>query len=204
MKLIIATSNLHKIREYKGIIKPLFPEFDIYSLRDFPSYHPPEETGVTFEENAQIKALHAAQAFNELVLADDSGLVVPALHGEPGIRSARYASDDATDQDNRNKLIGKLKDLQEKERVGYFECTIALATCEKIVKSTRGFCEGYLICEERGGNGFGYDPLFIKYDYNKTFAELDEAIKNRISHRRRAFDKMIPVLESMLSTIAEG
>lgn len=197
MKLIIASTNLHKIREFKGILKPLFPQFDLYSLVDFPNYVPPEETGETFVENAEIKASHAAKFFNALVLADDSGLVVPALNGEPGVRSARYSGQEASDQDNRLKLIEKLNNLNEKERVGYYECALSLASPEGLIKSVRGFCEGFLSTNPQGGNGFGYDPLFTKYDYNKTFAELDESTKNRISHRRKAFDKMLPAFESI-------
>ncbi|MDN3505567.1 MAG: RdgB/HAM1 family non-canonical purine NTP pyrophosphatase [Rhabdochlamydiaceae bacterium] len=199
MKLIIATGNLHKIREYKAILKQLFPTLDIYTLRDFPTYEAPPEDGISFEDNAKIKALSAAKELKCLVLADDSGLVIPALKGEPGVRSARYAGEQATDQDNRNKILSNLKDLPEKERVGYYECAICIADETGILKSVRGFCEGFLLCEEKGGNGFGYDPLFIKYDYNKTFSQLDESIKNRISHRRKALDKLLPLFESKLA-----
>jgi len=199
MKLIIATGNLHKIREYKAILKQLFPSADLYTLRDFPSYKAPPENGTSFEENATIKAISAASELKALVLADDSGLVLPALNGEPGVRSARYSGEQATDQDNRNKILLKLKNLSEKERVGYYECAICIADESGVIKNVRGFCEGFLLSEERGGNGFGYDPLFIKYDYNKTFSELDESIKNRISHRRKAIDKLLPLLESKLS-----
>lgn len=199
MKLVIASSNLHKIREYKAIFKELLPEIDLYSLRDFPAYNPPQEGVTSFEENAMLKAEHAAKALGELVLADDSGLVIPALNGEPGVKSARYAGDDASDHDNRIKLIKALGKLDEKERVGFFECAICLADRDGIVKSAQGFCEGYLLAEERGGNGFGYDPLFVKYDYNKTLAELDEITKNKISHRRKALDKLLPILEARLA-----
>ena len=201
MKLIIASKNLHKIREFKAILKPLFSDFDIYSLIDYPDYPDVEEDGTTFEENAQKKALAAAKAFGCHVLADDSGLVIPALHGQPGVHSARFAGEGASDRDNRNKLLEKLVDLPEKERIGYYECVLTLANESGVVKTVKGYCEGYLLCEERGGNGFGYDPLFVKYDYNRTFAELDEATKNRVSHRRKAIDRMIPQLESLLLSV---
>ncbi|MBI5274534.1 MAG: XTP/dITP diphosphatase [Chlamydiales bacterium] len=197
MKLIIATTNFHKFREYKAMLKNL-SGIDLYSLRDFPNYIPPEETGLSFEENAIIKASHAANALNELVLADDSGLVVPSIGGEPGIYSARYAGGDATDAENRKKLLDKMQLLQENQRAAYFECVIVLAASHKIIKTTHGFLEGTIAHEERGRNGFGYDPIFMKYDYNKTIAELEEDVKNRISHRRKALDKLIATLESLV------
>ena len=111
MEIVIATTNLHKIMELRTMLKPLV-QVDILSLRDFPSYAPPEETGSTFEENAKIKALNAAKVLGKIVLADDSGLVVPALHGEPGVISARYAGENASDAENRSKLVEKLKKLK--------------------------------------------------------------------------------------------
>lgn len=192
-KLIIASTNLHKIRELKGMLKSL--PFDLYSLRDFPEYHAPEETGTTFEENARLKAENASLLLGGLVLADDSGLVVPALGGEPGVYSARYAGDEATDKENCEKLVSKLESIEEQERTGYFECCLVLARDGKTEKTVIGSAEGTLITSIRGRSGFGYDPLFIKYDYSKTFAELDEEVKNRISHRRKALDKMVSYLE---------
>ena len=198
MKLGIASSNPNKIREFKTLLSHL-KGLELVSMRDFPNYVPPEETGSTFEENAIIKALDFSNFINGLSLADDSGLVVPALHGAPGVYSARYARLDATDAENRFKLIKELEKVSEKDRFAHFECCLALAEPNQIKKITHGYCEGYLITEERGRNGFGYDPLFIRHDYNKTFAELDSQIKNKISHRRKAFDKMLPYLESILS-----
>ena len=115
MKLVIGSRNLHKIREIRTILKPSI-DVDILSLRDFPEYTPPEETGTSFEENAKIKALHAAKALDALVIADDSGLVVPSLDGKPGIFSARFAGENATDKANRNKLVAMLSNLPEGER----------------------------------------------------------------------------------------
>jgi XTP/dITP diphosphohydrolase len=200
MKFVLATTNLHKILELRGMLKPLI-KGDILSLRDFPYYTPPEETGASFEENASIKAGHAASTLGVIALADDSGLVVPALGGEPGIYSARYAGEDASDRENRLKLIEKLKTLKESERIGYFECTLALATPGKVVKTTIGYSEGRLLLEERGRSGFGYDSLFIKHEYSKTFAELDEATKSRISHRRKALDKLTISLEAIITHV---
>ena len=176
-------------------------DVDIFTLLDFPEYQPAEEIGMTFEENATLKALHAAKTLGKPVIADDSGLVVPALSGEPGIYSSRYAGQHASDKDNRVKLKEKLKPLRADERAGYFECSMALADPTGIIRCVRGTCEGFLVLEERGSQGFGYDPLFVKWDYGKTFAELEPEVKNRISHRRKAFDKLLPALETLPCTI---
>ena len=196
MKLVIATSNMHKVREFRSLLKNL-GNLDIFSLRDFPDYIPPEELGSSFEENAKSKALDAAKKLKCLVIADDSGLVVPSLNGEPGVFSARYAGLHSSDKENRDKLIAKLKTLPEDKRVGYFECCIALATESGVTKISRGLCEGQLLVAPRGSQGFGYDSMFLKYDYSKTFAEMEEEVKNRISHRRKAFDKLLPSLQHL-------
>lgn len=197
LKLIVASTNIHKVRELRNMLKPL-GKFDLLSLADFPDYTPPKETGKTFEENAILKAEHAAKVLHAWVIADDSGLVVPALDGEPGILSARYAGKDATDLENRKKLLEKIQHLMEEDRQAFFECAIALASPTGLKKCVKGICEGILVNKDRGGGGFGYDPLFIKHGYNKTFAELDESVKNRISHRRKALDKILPTLESLM------
>lgn len=197
-QLVIASKNIHKIREIKSILNQLISNIDILSLIDFPEYTPPKETGNTFEENAIQKATHAAKSLNKWVISDDSGLVVPALNGEPGVFSARYAGDNATDADNRKKLLSKIEELDDKERFAYYECCIALASPEGLKKTVCATCEGKLEIQERGGEGFGYDPIFMKHDYNKTFGELNEATKNKISHRRKALDKIITTLESIV------
>lgn len=195
MEVVIATRNSGKVREIKSMLKE-FSHVEFLSLRDFPDYIPPEETGATFKENAELKATHAANALNMVTIGDDSGLIVPALGGEPGIFSARYAGINSTDQENREKLIEKLKSLPQEKRVGYFECCIALATKDGLMKSVCGICEGELLDTPRGSQGFGYDPIFLKYDYRKTFAELEVETKNRVSHRRKALDKLLPSLYS--------
>jgi XTP/dITP diphosphohydrolase len=119
------------------------------------------------------------------------------LQGIPGIHSARYAGPHATDRENRQKLLKDMKDLQESGRFAYFECWIAIASPEGLQKIEHGVCEGSILEEEKGSHGFGYDPIFRKHEYGKTFAELDEAIKNRISHRRKAFDRISLFLESL-------
>ena len=199
MEIVIASQNLHKIREIRAILKPEYP-FDYLSLLDFPEYQPPEESGETFEDNAFIKATHAANTLKRWVIADDSGLVVPALENQPGVRSARYAGDTASDKENRAKLISALDPIPENERTGYYFCALAFASPDGIQMQVKGSCEGSLLLKPRGSQGFGYDPLFLKYDYNKTFAEIDEETKNRISHRRKALDKLTPALEKLLKT----
>ncbi len=199
MELVIASHNVHKIREFRAILKKI-GNFDLLTLIDFPKYTPPPETGSTFEENAIVKAEHAAKALNRWVIADDSGLVIPALSGAPGINSRRYAAENATDKENRQKLLKEMRHLDEQNRQGYFECWIALSSPAGLKKTAKGVSEGLILEQERGGMGFGYDSIFIKHEYGKTFAELEEETKNRISHRRKAIDKLIPVLESILST----
>lgn len=170
---------------------------DLLSLCDFPQYTPPPETGRTFEENASLKAVHAAKTLNRWVIADDSGLVVPALGGAPGIYSARYAGADASDFDNRKKLLEQMSSLPEEDRSAFFECCIACADPSGLKKCVKGICEGKILASEKGNSGFGYDPLFVKNGYSKTFAEIEEITKNRISHRRKALDKLILFLESI-------
>lgn len=196
MEIVIASHNIHKIREFRALLKPLI-HLDVLSLIDFPEYTLPEESGLTFEENALLKASDAAKHLGKWTLSDDSGLVVPALEGAPGVFSARYAGKKATDTENRKKLLHEMRHLTDQLRQAYFECWIALASPQGIKKIVRGTCEGVILDKERGCQGFGYDPLFIKHEYGKTFAELHETTKNQISHRRKAFDKILPALESL-------
>ena len=196
MELVIASRSVHKIREFRAILKKL-GSFDLLSLIDFPLYTPPAEKSSSFEENAIAKAIHAAQALNRWVLADDSGLVIPALNGAPGVLSCRYAGENATGKENRQKLLQEMAHIQDSHRQGYFECWIALASAQGLKKTAKGVSEGMITEQERGSFGFGYDAIFVKHEYGKTFAELEEDTKNRISHRRKALDKILPVLESV-------
>lgn len=196
MEIIIASRNVHKIREFRDMFKAV-KDFDISSLLHFPDYQPVEETGTTFQENALLKGHHAAAALNKWVLADDSGLVVPRLQGAPGIYSRRYAGIDASDADNRKKLLQEMRNFSGMDRAAFFECALILCGPDGTEKSVTGICEGYILTEERGSNGFGYDSLFVKNDYDKTFAELNETIKNRISHRHKAFEKIINTLSTI-------
>jgi XTP/dITP diphosphohydrolase len=187
--LVLATKNIHKIREFRALLKTN-KTLDVLCLIDFPHYSPPEETGSNFEENATLKALHAAQTLKHMVLADDSGLIVPAIQDAPGVHSARYAGNAASDLDNRKKLLSEMEHLSDEGRHAFFECCLVLASPQGIKKIAHGVCEGKILRNGKGGSGFGYDSIFVKHEYNKTFAELDEAVKNQISHRRKAFDKI--------------
>lgn len=200
MEIVIATENLGKLREFKEMFKTI-AGLEVLSLAQFPNYEPPEETGITFAENAELKALHAARALNKTVIADDSGLVVPSLQGEPGVFSRRYAGENSTDSDNRKKLLDAALHLENDARAAYFECCLSLATPEGIKKTISARVEGTILREERGNNGFGYDPLFQKFDSNNTFAELDESTKSRISHRNKALQKLLPYLQAMLEKL---
>ncbi len=196
MQLVIASTNWHKIREFREILKTM-PRWDVLSLLDFPDFQLQAPRGGSFEENASRKAVSAAAGLQRWVLADDSGIIVPALKGAPGIHSRYYAGEEATEAENRKKLLLDLRDKSGPDRAAYMECCIALASPEGIQKVVTGACEGEIIEEERGRHGFGYDPLFRKYDYDKTFAELDESVKVRISDRRKAFEKIAIYLESV-------
>lgn len=198
MKLIIASHNLHKILEIRTVLKKLGRRLDLLSLIDFPGYEAPDETGSSFEENARIKAIHASKTLGEYVLADDSGLVVPALNGEPGVYSARYAGHDASDKENRQKLIERMKHLIDENRSAYYTSVMVLASPEKEIKIASGIAEGRILISERGSHGFGYDSLFVKEGYSSSFAEMPENIKYEISHRRKALEKVMPSIEMLL------
>lgn len=196
MELVIGTTNRHKYREIRSLLSHL--HLEIFSLLDFPEYCAAEERGATFEENAIAKATHAAAALGKWVIADDSGLVVPALKGKPGIFSRRYAGEGATDLENRRKLLKEMGHLREESRDAYYECALALSAPEGLRKSVIATCEGRISEEERGRHGFGYDPIFIKHGYHQTFGQLDEMVKNQVSHRAKAYQKLLPFLELLL------
>jgi len=198
MEIVIASRNLGKIREFRIMFEGI-EGLDIDSLLAYPDFPSPEETGETFEENAALKAVAAAKALGKIVLADDSGLVVSALGGAPGVRSARYAGEEATDRENNQKLLEALKGKEDLDRGAYYECALVLASPEGVMKVTRGHCEGIIHTEETGRNGFGYDSVFIKHDYDKTFGELSDDVKNRVSHRRKALDSMRAFIEGLVA-----
>jgi len=184
--LVVATRNAGKLREFQALLVLL--NYDIRSLDDFPAETEGveiEESGSTFAENARLKAAGYSRLIPFPVLADDSGLEVDALGGRPGIHSARYAGVDASDADRIIKLLGELES-RGSERSARFVCALALARNGEVIAQAEGSCPGVIINEARGANGFGYDPVFLFPDLGKTFAELDEAEKNKYSHRARA------------------
>ena len=191
-EIIIATKNRGKLKEFRDLFRNYFE--NIESLLDHESCPEILEDGTTFEENALIKAKAISSIFNKIVLADDSGLVVEALNGEPGIYSARYAGESSTDDENTDKLLNKIKPY--KNRKAKFVSVIALVYPSNETKVFKGICEGLIIDEKRGDNGFGYDPIFFLPDLNKTMAEITPELKNRISHRSEAVMKLKNYLDS--------
>jgi XTP/dITP diphosphohydrolase len=188
--LLVATRNPHKTREIRQILGDDFALQDLSAYPDVPEI---AETGETLEENASIKVLAAASRCAGLVTADDSGLEVDALEGAPGIFSARYAGDNATDQQNIEKLLRELS-AKGGAQSARFRCVVALAEDGRLVRTFAGAVEGKIIDRPRGKGGFGYDPLFVPKGFSQTFAELSAAIKNRISHRAEALRRLIEFL----------
>jgi XTP/dITP diphosphohydrolase len=184
-RLLIATANRHKTEEFRALLDGVA---EVEDLTTHPHLPPVDETGETFEENSAIKAIAAARATGLPALADDSGLEVDALGGEPGVISARYSGPGATDASNRRKLLAELAALPPTTpRTARFRCVLTLASpAGEILGSWSGAVEGRIIAEERGEGGFGYDALFIPDGHDQTFAELPAAVKNQLSHRARA------------------
>ena len=193
IKLLLATNNKGKVLEYRELLQGL--PLDIVTPAMLGIKLEVEETGRTFEENARLKALAFAEAGRVLTLADDSGLEVDALNGEPGIRSSRYAGEGATDEDRIKFLLDKMKDVPEEKRTARFRCVIALAFPDGRVEFCSGECHGLITFEPRGSEGFGYDPIFYFPELKKTMAELPPEVKNRISHRARAAQEARKILE---------
>ena len=199
--LIVATHNAHKTEEIATMLRDFGFE-SILDLGAFPDLPPAEETGDTFEANATIKALAASAAMpSALILADDSGIEVDALAGRPGVRSARFAGEDATDADNRRKLIDELAAVgaRGKERSGRFRCVLVVARGSQVLATFDGAVEGILTNEEKGEGGFGYDPLFIPEGHCETFGQLPAEVKNGLSHRARAMQSFQAWLKEFLA-----
>lgn len=196
-KLFLATNNEGKIREYEHLLAHL--QIKLWTPRMLGIELAVREDGTSYAENARLKALGYVQASGMPTLADDSGLEVDALGGAPGIRSARYAGGEANDAERYELLLQKLKDVPLEKRTARFRCVLVLATPRGELYSTEGICEGLISFEPRGSYGFGYDPIFFLPEYGQTMAELPPELKNRISHRARAVQKMLPVLSHVLT-----
>ena len=193
MKIFLATGNKHKIKEIEKIFK--MDNVEILSINDGIEIPEVEEDGTTFEENSKKKALEIAKFTNMITIADDSGLCVDALDGAPGVYSARYAGEHGNDLDNNKKLVRELQGIEN--RKARFVCVITLAKPTGETYSFRGEVEGDIIDVPQGTEGFGYDPHFFMKEYGKTLAEIPE-IKNKISHRARALEKLKESLDEIL------
>lgn len=189
-EVVVATGNAHKILEIEAILGAVMPGTAFRSIKEFEGYVEPEENGSTFEENAFIKAVAAHEATGLPAIADDSGLVVDAADGEPGVYSARYAGVHGDDAANNEKLLARIAGVPAQGRTARFMSCVAYVD-DDMRACGRGTCEGMIGFEGRGTNGFGYDPLFLPDDCpGKTMAELSPDEKNAISHRRHALDAL--------------
>jgi len=192
-ELILATNNQHKVIEIKNILEDL--NFEIKALAFFPHIPHVVEDGATIEANAEKKAREIHKATGIISLADDTGLEVDYLNGEPGVFSSRFAGEDATYELNNQKLLSILKGVPWEQRRARFRCVMAICDDEKIYL-LEGNCDGYILDEKRGVHGFGYDPVFYVPEYDKTFAEMPLSLKNQISHRGIALRKVRAFFEN--------
>lgn len=195
--IIIATKNKNKIKEINAILKGM--PVNILSLYDS-NWQVPDirEDGKTFKENAVKKAKTIAGITGKITLADDSGISVDVLSGEPGVHSKRFAGENASDRENNLKLLNLIKDIPAGRRGAQFRCVIAIAVPNGKTETVEAVCRGDIGFSEKGGQGFGYDPIFVPSGYNQTFAELSMQVKNKISHRGRALEKAKLVLERLI------
>jgi len=195
VKIILATQNQGKVRELRELLGD--EAIEVLSLLDFPDWEDVEETGVTFADNAALKARAAAHRTGLIALADDSGLEVDVLGGAPGVYSARYAGEPKDDERNIDKLLHSLETIAEDKKTARFRCALVMATPFGEEYLTEGAVEGRIVTERRGSDGFGYDPVFYLPVFTRTMAELTLSEKNTISHRAQAFRKVIPILQAL-------
>lgn len=193
-KLVIASGNTGKIKEIKAILSK-FP-LNVVSMKDEGYNLDFDEVGTTFSENALIKANTLKKYVNGMVLADDSGLEIDFLNGAPGIFTARFAGKETSQEEKNNKIINLLKGVEEKYRTARFVCAIAFVS-DSVSFTVEGSIEGIISEKPRGNCGFGYDPIFYVPEYQKTFAELPDEIKNKISHRAIALEKLLQKLSAL-------
>jgi len=196
MKIVLASANKHKLIEMRAILSALNIELVSSSEEGF--FNEVEETGMTFEENALIKAQAVSNATGLTAIADDSGLVVDALKGEPGIYSARYSGKNAKDEANTELVLHNLQGVPFEKRTARFVCVIAFVSPNMESFTVRGEVEGIISFEKSGENGFGYDPIFYSPPHDKTFAQLDSDVKNKISHRSIALSKFVDRAKEVL------
>ncbi len=189
--IVLATGNQGKIKEFASMFGQLMPEVTVLGLKDFPEIGDIEETGTTFEENSRIKAVAVAKATGHVAVADDSGLVVDALDGEPGVYSARYSGPDATDEKNLLKLLQEMENVPAVHRTARFVCVITAYAPNGASLSARGSWEGRIADAPQGDNGFGYDPVFWDDETEKTAAQMSAKMKNSRSHRGNALKSLL-------------
>ncbi len=199
MKLILATGNLDKIEEIRALLFNL--DLELIPINHWPDYLPPPETGETLEENAKLKALAAVQFAGLPALADDTGLEVDALGGQPGVHSARFAGDEATYADNRHLLLSRMRNLPPAKRNAAFRTVVALCLPNGETKIAHGECLGVITNEERGSGGFGYDPLFYVPSAEKTFAQMTAEEKNSLSHRGKALNNARALIQHLMPDV---
>lgn len=196
--LVVATRNPKKKREILEILAGI--DLDLHDLGQYPQMHEVVEDRTTFEANARKKAVETAQTVDQWVLAEDSGLVVPALGGRPGVNSALYAGKHGDDLANNQKLIAEIKVLPAEKRAAYYICVAVLSDPRgNVIAVTEGRCNGVLVTDRRGAGGFGYDPYFLIPEFHQTFGELSARVKHALSHRAKALAQMRPVLRERLS-----
>jgi XTP/dITP diphosphohydrolase len=202
-KILVATTNQGKFAELKAMFGVLKADIEWLSLKNFPNTPEITEDGETFAENARKKALGYARATGVLTIADDSGLVIDALGGEPGVRSARFSGEKEAersllDHKNMDKVLGMLDGVPKEKRTCRFVCNLCLASNEEVLIETQGYLEGYITEEKKGDNGFGYDPIFFVPGLDKTVAQMKAEEKNAISHRGNAIRQLKPKLMEIL------
>jgi XTP/dITP diphosphohydrolase len=198
VKLILATKNSHKVAEIKAILSNF--NWEIIPIYELKNNIEIIEDGTTFEENARKKAEIVCEQTGYISMGEDTGLEVDALNGQPGIYSARFTGEKATYEQNVQKLLKLLTDIKKPNRIARFRCVCALAFPKSFKRATEtfeGICEGRIIEEPRGKQGFGYDPVFVPDGFEETFAELQTQVKNRISHRAKALEKVRKYLEQI-------
>lgn len=199
--IVLASRNASKTREVAELLAPV--GFQVLPVTQFPHVPEVDENGATFAENAAKKAREVAVALGQWVIGEDSGLVVDALNGAPGIYSARYSGPDATDARNSARLMQEMQNVPDDRRGGGYVCSVALSDPQGNIRiAVEGTCRGRILREPQGTGGFGYDPWFLIPEYHRTFGELSATVKHRISHRARAFARFIPLLQRISEQFA--
>lgn len=202
LQLIVGSRNRKKTAEITGLLAP--HGIEVLCVADFPDVPEVVEDRDTFDGNAAKKASETATFLGKWVLAEDSGLSVDALKGAPGVYSARFSGEDATDEANNEKLIAELSGVPAERRGAGYSCHVAVSDPEGTIRLTSsGTCRGRIIDTARGSNGFGYDPYFLIPEYHQTFGELSQMVKQQLSHRARAFQRLTPRLVSLVRSLAE-